>query len=495
MTHSTPLSEVASLNLEFYRKQAKALLRAARSGDREANDRLKAVAGPKTADVHEPALHMAQRVIARDNGFSSWPRFQAFITESRLDFMALADRFIDAATSDGRRARDLLADHPDLAQAGFYVALVLGDWEKVAARLEADPELATRKSGPENVEPIIYVCFSRFAHPGSERAAQLALTLRLLLRHGADANAAFASEHGPLPCLYAAAGLNGNAEMTRILLDAGADPNDGESLYHACEHADLSALKVLLEHGGDANSVNVLKHMLDWESPEGVRLLLNSGADPNAVNPEGDTALHWAVRRGRSAAIIRLLLVAGVDMDAARNDGRTAYAMAVVSGQAGTAEMLAAHGADTRLGALDAFIAGESSDVPPESAASPTNARLLSQLAESGNAAAVAALVKAGVPAGSPGDGGITALHYACWRGDANMIDILVAGGAPLNAKDQMYNALPSGFLHHGSTHCGLGNYAASARLLIAAGASMEGCDTPSGNAELDAVLREYGLI
>ena len=70
--------------------------------------------------------------------------------------------------------------------------------------------------------PIVYACFSRFGHHRAPEAANLALTLRLLLRHGADPDTPLASEHGPLSCLYAACGLNGNVEMTRLLLEAGA---------------------------------------------------------------------------------------------------------------------------------------------------------------------------------------------------------------------------------------------------------------------------------
>lgn len=487
MTKS-PLSQTADLNLDFYRKRAKALLRAARAGDAASNARLK-----RYGSHDEPALHAAQLAIAREQGFASWPRFQAFVTESNLDFRQLVDRFISAATSDGRRARDILADHPDVVGAGVYVALVMGDWEKVADAIAADPDFATEKSGPEGVEPLVYACFSRFGHPGSPRATKLALTVRLLLSRGADPNTAFISDDGPLSCLYAVSGLLGNVEMTRLLLEAGADPNDGESVYHATEHADLTCLRLLLEHGGKPDSANALKHMLDREDWEGVRLLLDHGADPNHTNPQGDTALHWAVRRGRSVAIVAMLLEAGADIDAVRNDGRTAYAMAVVDGQSAMAEYLAGRGADTRLSAIDAFVAGQGGEVPPESAHSPENARLLTQLAEGGNVTAVEGLLKAGVPVGARGDGGITALHYACWRGDVAMMRILIAAGAPLDVKDDMYGATPSGFLHHGSTNCRLGDYAEGTRMLLAAG--LREWDEPSGNAKMDAVLREAGLI
>lgn len=490
MTPKT-LSQTADLNLDYYRKQAKALLRTARAGDPDANRRLHRHGAPG-----ETALHTAQLTIARELGFLSWPRLVAFITESSLDFRDLVDRFIDAAVSDGGRARDLLADHPQIANAGFYVALVLGDWERVADAIAADPALAIEKSGPQNCEPLLYVCFSRFGHPQSPRAPRLALTARLLLQNGADPDTTFQPEDpndGPLSCLYAASGLLRNTEMTRILLEAGADPNDNESLYHATESADLTCLRLLLEHGARVTGSNAIKHMLDHESAEGLRLLLEAGGDPNETNPEGDTALHWAVRRDRSPHIIGMLLDAGADIDAVRKDGRTAYAMAVVAGQAEVAGLLARRGADTRLSPLDAFIAGQGGDVPLESAASPENARLLTQLAESGHVAAVEALLRAGVPVDARGDGGITALHYACWRGNTGLIRLLLDHGAPLDLKDNMYGGTPGGFLHHGALNCGEGDYAEGARLLMRAGVAE--WNSPSGNPALDKVLHESGFI
>jgi ankyrin repeat protein len=487
-----PLSAVADRNIDFYRKQAKALLKAVRSGDRAANDRLRATGG----DVSEPALHMAQLTIAREQGFASWPRFHAFLTESNLDFQALADRFIDAATADGRRARDILADHPELNEAGVYTALVLGDWRKVAAAIDTDPEWVTRKSGPQNCEPIVYVCFSRFAHPRSERHTDLALTLRLLLNRGADPDTAAETDDGPLSCLYAAAGLLGNADMTEILLDAGADPDDGESLYHATEHSGLACLKLLLGHGARIAGSRALTHMLDREDSEGVKLLLEAGADPNEIDGDGNTALHWAVRRGRSAAIVARLLNHGADIDAVRTDGRTAFALATISGQAEIAALLAARGADIRLSPLDAFIAGQDTEVPVESLNSASNARLLIEMAEAGNVPAVTRLLDAGVPIDVRGNMGETPLHWACWTGNADLIKVLIDHGAPLEERESSYNATPAGWLHHGAGAAETGgDYARGARLLIHAGSSMDGCRGKSGNAGLDAVLEKSGLI
>jgi ankyrin repeat protein len=60
---------------------------------------------------------------------------------------------------------------------------------------------------------------------------------RLLLDAGADPNQSWKDKNWghPVVALYGAAGKNHDAELTKMLLDAGADPNDGESLYHAVE--------------------------------------------------------------------------------------------------------------------------------------------------------------------------------------------------------------------------------------------------------------------
>src|SRR5262249_2794052 len=153
-----------------------------------------------------PALHDAQLAIAREQGFASWPRFKTFVTESQMDFQGLVAAFIDAAVSDGRRAAEMLATNPKIAGAGFYADLVLGDWQEVEKRVAAEPGLVTEKSGPQKCEPLLYVCFSRFAHGGSTRAAALVETARALLRHGANPDTSFTSEDSPnmpLSCIYA----------------------------------------------------------------------------------------------------------------------------------------------------------------------------------------------------------------------------------------------------------------------------------------------------
>jgi hypothetical protein len=144
------------------------------------------------------------------------------------------------------------------------------------------------------------------------------------------------------------------------------------------------------------------------EDLEGLRLLLAAGAEPNHVNERGETSLHWAVWRGRSAAIIEALLDAGTGIDARRPDGRTAYAMAVQSGQVETANLLAGRGANTEVSVLDRFLgdcaAAGSAELERLLASSPEwklpdeYPRLLPDLASSHCTAGVRALLAAGVP-------------------------------------------------------------------------------------------------
>lgn len=479
--------EATRLNFEYYRKAAKALLKAAQSGEAAALERIARYSDQPLA------LNQAQLTIAREQGFASWPRFKAFLAESSLDAEGLGKEFIEAALDDARRANQILARHPEIAGAGFHAALVLGDVKRVQRALKESPSMAVVKGGPRDWEPLLYVCFTRL---GS--AADLAAAARWLLDRGADPNGFCVDARwpeSPLSCLYAATGRNNHPALARVLLEAGARPDDNESLYHSTEHADFACLRLLLEHGASPRSTNALKHALDHEQMEGVKLLLQAGADPNEVNRRGETALHWAVWRGRGAAIVAELLDAGADLDARRKDGRSAYAMAVQSGQVQTAALLEKRGANTELSELDRLLGVCAAADPAElhgitaGITLPAEyARLLPDLASSHCTSAVRALLAAGVPVDSVDESGNTALHWACWKGYADLVKLLLGHGASLTVEDNVFHATPAGWFAHGLENSleRAGDYPRTARLLLAAGAIIE----PAGDPVVDAALK-----
>jgi ankyrin repeat protein len=441
-------SEATRLNLEYYKKQAKALLHRAREGDAAASAQMEG----------KIALHAAQRAIAREQGFASWPRFRAFLEQSDLDFQGLAAEFVKTALHDRRRAEEMLSANPKLAGAGLYLALVLGDRDQVERAIVKLG--AAAKGGPHNWPPIVYCCFSRFANPASGRAEGLVETARMLLAHGADPNTSFLSDEypgNPFPVLYGATGMNNNPAMGRVLLEAGANPDDSESLYHSTEHGgDFACVKLLLEFGAPATQA--LNHMLDAENLAGLKLLLDAGADTNKLNHRGETALHWAVWRGRSPQSIAAILDHGSAIDARRGDGLTAYALAELSGQTEVAALLASRGADT--------------NVPPLER-SPEIDRLLPDMVSVHGVAAVHKLLAAGVPIDTRGEHGATPLHWACWKGYPDLVKLFLSLGAPLDVKDTSFNADPPGWFDHGRQNNGdreHSDYAAVAELLRAAG-------------------------
>jgi ankyrin repeat protein len=259
--------------------------------------------------------------------------------------------FVLAATS-GRRARAeaLLAADPEIARDP-WARLTLGEgWDGDV----------NEPGGPRGWAPLLYVCFSVFA------SVDLA---RELLARGADPNVTFKNEYGDMPALYGAAGVIHNPELTRLLLEAGANADDGESPYHATEAPDPECLRLVLEHGGNPEPI-VLAHALDYEGrDEHVKLLLAAGADPSDLLP-------FAVRRGRGPATLRLLVEHGAQLEARGGEDwrkpkrrRTAYQHAVLRGRADSAQALADLGAETHVDEDDLAVAaiarGETPDTVP----------------------------------------------------------------------------------------------------------------------------------
>src|SRR2546426_9087596 len=159
------------------------------------------------------------------------------------------------------------------------------------------------RGGPHGWDALTHLCFSRYLRLDRARSDGFVRAAKALLDAGARANTGFYERnHQPHPewesALYGAAGVAHNAESTRLLLERGADPNDGEVAYHTPETHDNRALKVLVESGKltEDTLATMLLRKADWHDHEGSKWLLDHGADPNRMTHWRLTALRAALR-------------------------------------------------------------------------------------------------------------------------------------------------------------------------------------------------------
>ena len=211
----------------------------------------------------------------------------------------------------------------------------------------------------------------------------------------------------------------------------------------------------------------------DWSV---VRALLKQKVDVNAVQPDGATALHWAVHLDAVDAA-KLLLDGGAKVDAANELAVTPLALAAQNGSAGMGRLLLARGASPNA----PFLTGET---PLMTAAETGNLDLVqAMLAAGGNpnvkertqdqtplmwaasekhAAITQALIKAGADVHARSKSGSTPLLFVARTGDLEISRHLLVAGADVNAR-----------MLDGSTP-----------LIVAAG---------SGHGELGMLLLEHG--
>ncbi len=504
-------------NLAHLKKQAKALLRSYRLSDPEALGRFER-ALPAASDRSPEAirslglrLHDAKSCLAREYGFASWADLASYVefraAAAPLDRAGQIDRWIGLvypADVTGRLspakplvAARLLQDTPNLPAGDPYLACAVGDEAALRQATAADPGWVNRPGGPLSLPPLVAVTHSTLTqHPAFRE--RLYRSARCLLGAGANPNQRIGNrwtpaslqrpdDTQPLSALYGAAGINHDPRLTALLLDAGADPDDGESLYHALEDADCTRL--LLQHGARIAGTNAIYRALDLAAPEPLELLLAHGGNANepadrAPLSDWGSPLLWAIRRRRSRRHVEALLAAGADPAAATPGGITAYRLAAQFGLSDVAEALRRAGAADTLSEEEQFVAacavGDAAAAraiqlrrPDLPAALPEmQLRLLPDMAAEGVDAAVRLMVALGWPVATPGgDWSASALNLAVFRGDAGLAEFLLAHGASWRER-QGFGDDVCGTLSWASLHEPVegGDWVGCARVLLAHG-------------------------
>jgi ankyrin repeat protein len=370
--------------------------------------------------------------------------------------------FLDAATWHGdlSRAQALLREHPELRSSDIHTAAVLGDEAAVRRFLAEQPGAARATSPPHGGDALTYLTLSKYLRLEPARGPSFVRAAAALLDAGADPNAGFWTT-GPRreheTPLYGAAGVAHNPELTRLLLERGADPNDEEAVYHSPETTDNAAMRVLVETGRltreNLSLMLVRKH--DWHDYEGAKYLLEHGADPNYHRERGWIPIHHAIERNNALDLVQLLLDHGAD-PTLRKDGVTAIERAARRGRGDVLRLFEQRGFPIALHGVDRLVAACALDQPDTIRAIrerepglvrellARGATLLAEFASTWNTAGVRHLLDLGVPVNAryEGDGYFdiarhsTALHVAAWQSRPDLVRLLVECGADVQARD-----------------------------------------------------------
>ncbi|KAL2826951.1 ankyrin repeat-containing domain protein [Aspergillus pseudoustus] len=242
----------------------------------------------------------------------------------------------------------------------------------VASYLESDHDLNAfsrkcKRFHPP-ISPILYRnSIQNHSSSGLFWAAKTgrASAVELFLRYGADVNLRNGSYLPPLrrtstdqesqhwpsaspPTIYEAVS-QGNLEMTHLLLDFGANPNQeggwsGNALQSAIWEGHSNLLPLLLDHGADPHASGSYDSALVAAAAKGnlevANILLQRGVRINEDKGSG-TALRAAAYRGNSR-MVHLLLDWGTH--------GSPYRAARARGHTRTASLLLMNGASPRLG-------------------------------------------------------------------------------------------------------------------------------------------------
>jgi ankyrin repeat protein len=449
------------MNLEHLRKQAKRLLRQIHAGDPDA---VALVAEFHPLPHAAVKLADAQLITARMYGFASWPKLK-----QHVDIVARYSRSPHTVAPTGRQPDEFLrlacltygSDAPGrwheaqqlppvVADADVFTMAAAGSFDAMQALLLDDPALARSSGGPFDWEPLLYLCYSRLPV-----AAPYLETARLLLDHGADPNAGYLW-NGLTSPFTGLTGVFGGGEadqpphqagaaLARLLLSAGADANDSQTLYNlglgGSWSDDTTHLELLLSFGLGRGDGGPWQRRLGHTLPTPQQMIRDELAT---------AALRGGPRR------TALLLDHGADPDGIGGHpafgGHTPYQLAQLHGHLDVVELLAAAGATGVLDEFEQFVAAcmrgdrSAAEARPDllALALVRTPDLVNRAAEHGNSTAATLLVGLGFDVNHLAR--TTPLHAAAWNDDLEMARTLIGLGADPSIEDTEHHSIPLGW-------------------------------------------------
>ena len=321
MQSNTPVR----LNIEQARNQAKDLLKALKSRNRDAARRFCTTVPQLGAYSDDQvfsaklALHDAQRVIAIEHGRQSWPEFVAHVQRSAeppYSVDDLIDFFVAVKAQDVDGVRRALDAQPTLIDARLLDANYMLEGEAFREAIRNNPHPVSRRT--RTALHLVSTGFFRWATPDVLEVA------RVLVERGADVNNVGWDGNNNLCAPITLASWEGGLDMMRLLLDAGADVSGAHgvaALETAASHNNIDRYNLLEEYGAPVSAWSLVEMGLTD------RIIQLVERDPGLLTQRDDngyTLLQTAVARGSSnpalmesgREIVRALVRSGAEMDA-----------------------------------------------------------------------------------------------------------------------------------------------------------------------------------
>lgn len=323
-----------------------------------------------------------------------------------------------------------------------HAAAGLGLQDHLAKMLDADPSVIDAKGG-DGCTPLH---FSRDVE-----------TARLLLAHGARIDA-LDEDHESTPAQW----LIGDVpEVARFLLERGARPD----IFLAAALGDRGLAETLIRSNPGCLAYRIGR-LPDFP--------------PLGHKGRGGTIYQWTLAFNSYPHQIALLKGHQELFDSlyAASDTPTRLLVSCVLARRPEAEAIAAQNP------------GFAASLPP------IDHELVARYCweTNTNMEAVKLMLDVGFPLAHPETShGYSPLHNAAWAGSADLVDLLIARGHPVDLVDPAYKATPLGFALYDclvEKRHPEGEFGRVVQSLIEAGSPLDGITYPTGNTQIDAALQ-----